>query len=93
MRRTKSIFHDLGFSETESLALTFKADIYSKILDVIKAKKLSSRDLEQILDVPQPRVSELLNGKLSSVSIEKLLTYLERLGILASVTFKSQKAS
>jgi len=92
MKKQKSVFHDLGFSHQESMALTFKAEIYSKILDVVKAKKLSSRELEKILDVPQPRVSELLNGKLSSASIEKLLNYLERLGIDASVSFKQQRA-
>jgi predicted XRE-type DNA-binding protein len=77
MKKEKSVFHDLGFSDNESLALTIKADIYSKILDVIKAKKISPRELEKKLGIPQPRVSELLNGKLSSVSIEKLLRRIE----------------
>ncbi len=93
MKKEKSVFHDLGFSASESAALTFKADLYLKILDVIKSKKLTGRELEKILDVPQPRVSELLNGKLSGLSIEKLLTYLEKLGIATTALFKLQKAS
>jgi predicted XRE-type DNA-binding protein len=93
MKKEKSVFHDLGFSKSEGVALTFKANLYSKILDVIKSKKISARELEKMLDVPQPRVSELLNGKLSGVSIEKLLTYLEKLGIATSASFKAQKAS
>jgi predicted XRE-type DNA-binding protein len=92
VKKTRAVFHDLGFTEAESLALTFKADIYSKILDVVKTKKISPRELEKILAVPQPRVSELLNGRLSSTSIEKLLTYLENLGVAASISFKSQRA-
>ena len=93
MKKEKSVFHDLGFSASESAALTFKADLYLKILDVIKAKKMSSRELEKVLDVPQPRVSELLNGKLSGMSIEKLLTYLEKMGVATTASFRSQKAS
>lgn len=92
MKKMKSVFSDLGFSDEQSLALTFKAEIHSKILDVVKSKKISPRELEKTLDVPQPRVSELLNGKLSSVSIEKLLTYLERMGVSATVSFKAQRA-
>jgi predicted XRE-type DNA-binding protein len=93
MKKQKSVFHDLGFSEDESLALTFKADIYGKILDVVEKQKIKPRELEKMLDVPQPRVSELLNGKMSLLSIEKLLAYLEKMGVEASVSFKSKRAS
>lgn len=92
MKKTKSVFYDLGFSKSESLALIFKADLYEKIIDVVRTRKISPRDLEKILNVPQPRVSELLNGKLSSVSIEKLLNYLEKLGVVASIAFKQSRA-
>jgi predicted XRE-type DNA-binding protein len=79
MSKNESVFHDLGFSEAESLALTVKADLHTKLLAVIEARHLTSRELEKIFDVPQPRVSELLNGKISTMSIEKLLTYLQKL--------------
>lgn len=93
MKKTKSVFNDIGFSEQEALALTFKADLYGKILDVVEKQKIKPRDLEKLLDVPQPRVSELLNGKMSSLSIEKLLSYLEKMGVDASVSFKKKRAS
>lgn len=93
MKKNKSIFHDLGFSEQESISLTLKADLHSKILEVIGKQKLKPRELEKILDVPQPRISELLNGKISAMSIEKLISYLEKLGILTSVSFKIKRAS
>ena len=77
----------------QSIPIVYGIEVYSKILDVIKIKKISARELEKILDVPQPRVSELLNEKLSGVSIEKLLTYLQKLGVSTSASFKTQKAS
>jgi predicted XRE-type DNA-binding protein len=93
MKKNKSVFSDLGFNEQEALALTVKADLYGKILDVVEKKKIKPRELEKMLDVPQPRVSELLNGKMSSLSIEKLLSYLEKMGVEASVSFKKKRAS
>jgi predicted XRE-type DNA-binding protein len=93
MKKNKSVFSDLGFNEQEALALTVKADLYGKILDVVEKKKIKPRELEKMLDVPQPRVSELLNGKMSSLSIEKLLSYLEKMGVEASVSFKNKRAS
>jgi predicted XRE-type DNA-binding protein len=71
----------------ESLVLTIKADLYAKIIDVIKSRNISNRDLEKILNVPQPRVSELMTAKLSIMSIEKLLTYLEKLDVAITLSF------
>ncbi len=93
MKKKRSVLHDLGLTKTKSISLTFKADLYSKILDVIKQKDLTSRQIERLLDVPQPRVSEIMNGKLSSVSLEKLLTYLELLGVHTTAQFKNSKTA
>ena len=93
MKKNRSVFNDMGFNEQEALALTIKADLYGKILDVVEKQKIKPRDLEKMLDVPQPRVSELLNGKMSSLSIEKLISYLEKMGIEASVSFRNKRAS
>ena len=43
-------------------------------------KKRLLRQLEKVLDLPQPRVSELLNGKISRMTAELLAKYLYRLG-------------
>ncbi len=91
MKKNRPVFYDLGFSPSESLALTIKAKIFSKILDVFNDQHLTQRELGKILSIPQPRVSELLNGKIASLSIEKLLLYLEKLGVMASVSFKPSK--
>ena len=92
MKKNKAVFHDLGFSEKESVSITLKSDLHLKILDVIERQKTTPRELEKILNVPQPRISELLNGKISTLSIEKLISYLEKLGVITSVNFKYRRA-
>ena len=92
MKKPKPAFHDLGFTKSQALTLSFKAEIHLRILDEVKRRKIPARELETILGVPQPRVSELMNGKISSVSIEKLLNYLEKLGLTATVSFHQLKA-
>jgi len=51
------------------------------------ARKYSQKDLQIILGEPQPRVSELLNGKIARKSVDKLLHYAGRLGIEAKAKF------
>lgn len=87
------VFDDLGFSAQHSLVIKVKFDIFSKIIEVIEKRKLSPRELEIILDRPQPRISELLNGKIAGVSIEKLLEYLERLAGDVVVSIKLRKVA
>jgi len=80
-----NVLDDLGFSPEQATALKFKAELYQAILKV--AKKYSQKELQIILGEPQPRVSELLNGKIANKSVDKLLSYAGRLGIEAKAKF------
>lgn len=79
------VFDDLGFSPEQATGLKFKADLYQAIL--ARARKYSQKELQVILGEPQPRVSELLNGKIAKKSVDKLLCYAGRLGIEAIASF------
>jgi predicted XRE-type DNA-binding protein len=80
-----NVLDDLGFSPEQATALKFKAELYQAILRV--AKKYSQKKLQIILGEPQPRVSELLNGKIANKSVDKLLYYAGRLGIETKAKF------
>ena len=80
-----NVLDDLGFSPEHAAAIKFKAELHQAILKY--AKKYSAKELQIILGEPQPRVSELLNGKIANKSIDKLLYYAGRLGIEAKAKF------
>jgi len=79
------LFRDLVFSPDEALALEFKARILDAILDEVKRKKYRQAQLVEILDEYQPVVSNLMRGKISQMSIEKLLIYAHHLGLSLDV--------
>ena len=74
-----NIFDALGFSASEASALKIKGEILSAILEHVRSKKYTQRELVEILDEYQPSISNLLKGRISQVSIEKLLRYADRL--------------
>lgn len=84
-----NVIDDLGFSPENATALKFKAELYRAVLKY--ASKYSQKDLQVILGEPQPRVSELLNGKIANKSVDKLLYYAGRLGIEAKATFAQSR--
>lgn len=83
---TDELFEDLGFSPEEAAVIEFKLTLHNEIMKVVKRRKLTSRQLEKLLDIPQPRASELLNGKISHMTADRLTKYLHRLGRKVKVT-------
>jgi predicted XRE-type DNA-binding protein len=73
------VLDDLGFSRAEASALKVKAAIVEAILAEIERRGFTQRELVDILDEYQPNVSNLMNGRISKVSIERLLHYADRL--------------
>lgn len=84
-----NVFEDLKFSSDEAAVMALKVQLHGEIIKAVKRKKLTPRQLEKVLDVPQPRVSELLGGKISKMTSDKLAKYLCRLG--RSVQIKTKK--
>ena len=84
-----NIFEDLGFTSEDAAMLRMKASLHMEILKVVEKKQLKPRQLEQLLGVPQPRVSELLRGKISGMSVDLLTKSLYRLGREVNVTSKA----
>lgn len=83
-----NIFDALGFSRSEASALKVKAEILSAILEHVRTRGYTQAQLVEILDEYQPSVSNLLKGRISQVSIEKLLRYADRLHLQTSIAVR-----
>jgi predicted XRE-type DNA-binding protein len=86
-----NVFQDLDFAPEESRVLTLKAQLAALIVRVTRERQLTQKELGKIWGVPQPRVSEVLTGKLSLVSIERLIEFLGALGV--EIVFRTKPPS
>ena len=80
------VFDDLGLSRSEASALKVKATLLDAILGEIEKRGYTQSQLVEILDEYQPSVSNLTRGKIAKVSVEKLLTYSDRLQMKTTLT-------
>ena len=92
-RITGSVLDELGLDRQGALELKLKASLHQRILELIKRRRCSARDLERILQIQQPRVSELTRGKLSTLSVARLLLYADLLGAEAQIKLKQIRAN
>jgi predicted XRE-type DNA-binding protein len=83
-----NVFEELGFTAEEAAILQMKTQLHIEIMRAIGQQKLTPRQLEKVLGVPQPRVSDLVNGKISRMTADLLTKYLYRLG--REVTMKTK---
>src|ERR1035437_2672435 len=88
-----NIFDALGFSASEASALKIKAEILSAILEHVRTTGYTQAQLVDILDEYQPSVSNLLKGRISQVSIEKLLRYADRLHLRTSIAIRAVEST
>ena len=84
-------FDDLGLSPELTAVEKLKYEVHKSILEAAKKTKLSPREIEKLIDKPQPRVSELLNGKITKMTLDKLVSYLEKLGGEIELKVKTRK--
>ena len=80
-RSTGNVFSDLGFPEEEAEHLRVRADLLIQIQKALKARGLKQAEAAELLGVTQPRVSDLVRGRLDLFSVDSLIDMLARLGI------------
>lgn len=75
---SRNIFGDLGLPNPEERLL--KSDLAIHIDQLIKDKGLTQQQAAQMAGVSQPQLSNIMRGRLSGYSVEKLLRIINCLG-------------
>ena len=86
-----NVFADLGTPRAEE-ALA-KAELAQKIIDIIRARRLTQVQAAELLNVDQPKISALTRGRLAGYSIDRLLRFLMLLGNDIEIKVKSRPSS
>lgn len=67
--------------------LSLKSKLVIIITKIIDDKKLTQKEAAIILGVNQPRISNLINGRINKFSIDTLFEMLGKLGYLMDISF------
>jgi predicted XRE-type DNA-binding protein len=87
MRRGKAnVFQDLGFDPEESENLRVRADLMIELSRLIESKGWTQEEAAEIMGVSQPRISDLIRGKIDRFSIDFLVSMLGSAGIRVRIS-------
>ena len=84
-----NVFADLGVPDA-GLALA-KANLAHRICVVVSERKLTQAKAADILSITQPKVSDLVRGKLDGFTVDRLLKFLSRLDQVVEITVRPAK--
>ncbi len=87
-----NIFDAITEDKAEAADLKFRSDLMLVMRQIFEDRGLSQADIMDVLGIPQPRVSELVRGKVDKFSSDKLIGYLAKLGFQFKPTYQSSNA-
>jgi len=73
-----NVYADLGVADAEEMLV--KAQLASKIAEIIKLRKLTQTQASSLLGMTQPKLSNLLRGRFRGISETKMLECMTLLG-------------
>jgi predicted XRE-type DNA-binding protein len=90
-RSSGNVFRDLGFSPEEAEHLKIRSDLMIQLQKLIAARGLRQAQVAKILGVTQPRVSDLLRGRIDLFSTDTIIDMLARLGVRVKIVLEPSR--
>jgi predicted XRE-type DNA-binding protein len=87
-RGSGNVFADIGFSPEEAQNLQLRSDLMTRIERFVKHRGLTQTEAARALGVTQPRLNDLLRGKIDKFSLDALVNMLGHAGMRVEVRVK-----
>jgi len=84
-----NLFADIG--RADAAEAHARSQLMHRIADILRERKLTQVQMAELLGTTQPVVSDLMRGKLSKFSIERLFSFLEALGYDVEIVVRRRK--
>ena len=76
----RTIFSALGFPSDQSANMRLRAQLIIEVEAILKARKMTQMEAAALFGVSQPRVSNLLKGRIDKFTLDTLVNWASKLG-------------
>ena len=83
-----NVFRDIGFGEVEAENLKLRSDLMIRIEKYVKKSGMTQADAARELGITQPRLNQLLKGKIQLFSLDALVNMLAQAGMRVNMTVR-----
>ncbi|MBI3605216.1 MAG: XRE family transcriptional regulator [Nitrospirae bacterium] len=93
IKASGNVFHDLGFEPIEAENLRVRAQLMTEIEKYIQEEKITQAKAAILFGITQPRISDLVRGKIHLFTVDTLIAMLMHAGLRVNVEVKRPKVA
>ena len=87
-RRSGNVFRDIGFSPEEAQNLHLRSELMTRVEQFVKRSGVTQTAAARALGITQPRLNDLLRGKIDKFSLDALVNMLGHAGMRVELRVK-----
>jgi predicted XRE-type DNA-binding protein len=87
-RGSGNVFRDIGFSPEEAQNLHLRSELMTRVEQFVKRSGVTQTEAARALGITQPRLNDLLRGKIDKFSLDALVNMLGRAGMRVELRVK-----
>ena len=87
-RGSGNVFLDIGFSKAEAENLKLRAELMMRVEDFYRKSGMTQAEAAKRLGLTQPRLNDLLRGKIDKFSLDALVNMLGHAGMRVEMRVK-----
>src|SRR5712691_6231818 len=91
IKGNENVFVDCGFPPAEAENLRIRAKMMMALTDYIQERKITQSRAARVMGVSQPRISDLVRGKIGLFTIDTLVNMVTAAGLKVDVDITAGK--
>lgn len=90
-RSSGNVFRDVGFPPEEAENLRLRSELMIQVRRILESRDLTQSAGAKVFGVTQPRMSDLVRGRIELFSIDGLVKMLAHAGVRVSLVVKRSR--
>jgi predicted XRE-type DNA-binding protein len=92
-KRFVSVWDAIEDSTSEAASMKLRAELANEIIERMRERKLTQAKAAQLIGVTQPRISDLMRGRLDLFSLDALVDMADRVGLRTKMVVSPKRAA
>jgi len=92
-KRFASVWDAIEDSASAAASMKLRAELANEIIERMQARKLTQAKAAELIGVTQPRISDLMRGRLNLFSLDALVDMADRIGLQTRVVVSPKRAA
>lgn len=80
-KRFASVWDAIEDSAADAASMKLRAELANEVIEKLRARKLTQAKAAELFGVTQPRISDLVRGRLDLFSIDALVDMADKIGL------------